>query len=394
MATTVGSFAATPVSMRAASGAWINYAVLFAATSAVVGVIWDISWHRTIGRDTFWTPAHMAIYLSGIVAGSTCGWLVLRTTFFGSPDERAAGVTFWGFRGPLGAWLCIWGAIAMIVSAPFDNWWHNAYGLDVQVLSPPHSLLALGFTAIELGALLFLVARQNRVADRRDRGSAATRSLPILVAYGMGVLLCNFYIMGFEYIAFPNDMHKGTFYIIGSAVFPLILVAAARASRLRWPATTAAAVYMLIHLLMIWILPLFAATPKLAPIYNPVTHMVPPPFPILMVVPALAIDLVVHRFRGANDWVRALAAAAAFVLTFAVTQWFFAIFLISPASENPIFGIQRWNYNSRVGAWVHEFWDPETSPVTAATFAVALALAFISGRIGLWWGQWMTRVVR
>ena len=123
---------------------WHLTAVLFAATSVVVGVIWDISWHRSIGRDTFWTPAHLAIYLGGIVAGLACGWLVLRTTFAGTSEERAATVRFWGFRGPLGAWVCIWGAIAMITSAPFDNWWHDAYGLDVKVLSPPHVLLALG----------------------------------------------------------------------------------------------------------------------------------------------------------------------------------------------------------------------------------------------------------
>ena len=48
-------------------------------------------------------------------------------------------VRFWGFRAPLGAWVAIWGAFAMLTSAPFDDWWHNAYGLDVKVLSPPHS---------------------------------------------------------------------------------------------------------------------------------------------------------------------------------------------------------------------------------------------------------------
>src|ERR1700674_623911 len=53
----------------------------FAATSVVVGVVWDISWHRSIGRDTFWTPDHLAIYLGGALAGASCGWLVLRTTF-------------------------------------------------------------------------------------------------------------------------------------------------------------------------------------------------------------------------------------------------------------------------------------------------------------------------
>ena len=144
---------------------WPLWAVAFASTSVIAGILWDISWHRTIGRDSFWTPAHMAIYLGGVVAGLSCGWLVLYTTFAGTARDRsrdrAAGVSFWGFRGPLGAWLCIWGALAMIVSAPFDDWWHNAYGLDVEILSPPHVVLAAGIYGIGIGAMLMVLARQN-----------------------------------------------------------------------------------------------------------------------------------------------------------------------------------------------------------------------------------------
>ncbi|HYR31006.1 MAG TPA: hypothetical protein VEO93_03740, partial [Gemmatimonadales bacterium] len=66
--------AAAPGSRPAAQVPWYLIAVLLAATSTVVGVIWDISWHRTIGRDTFWTPAHMAIYLGGVLAGCACGF--------------------------------------------------------------------------------------------------------------------------------------------------------------------------------------------------------------------------------------------------------------------------------------------------------------------------------
>ena len=51
---------------------WYVAATLVAATSAKVGIIWDISWHRSIGRDTFWTPAHAAIYLGGVLAGLAC----------------------------------------------------------------------------------------------------------------------------------------------------------------------------------------------------------------------------------------------------------------------------------------------------------------------------------
>ena len=325
---------------------------------------------------------------SGIVAGLSCGYLVLRTTLAGAPDAQARAVSFWGFRGPLGAWLCIWGALAMIVSAPFDDWWHNAYGLDVKVLSPPHAILALGFTAIQLGALVMTVAHQNRAEH------AHTPRYGLLAAYGMGVLLCNVYIMGFEYIAFPNDMHKAAFYQITAAVFPVILAASARVARLAWPATTAAAAYMGIHVAMILILPLFPAQPMLAPIYNPVTHMVPPPFPILLVVPALAVDVLERRLATTNDWLRAAAVAPAFVALMFVTQWYFSMFLISPASENALFGVARWNYDSRLGPWVHEFWEPGRDPVTLLALGIAVALAFASARLGFAWGSWLTRVRR
>src|SRR5579862_4398550 len=81
--------------------------LIFAATSIVVGVLWDISWHRTIGRDTFWTPAHMAIYLGGLLGGCLGGWLVLRTSFIDSGKARTASVRIWGLHAPLGAWVAI-----------------------------------------------------------------------------------------------------------------------------------------------------------------------------------------------------------------------------------------------------------------------------------------------
>jgi hypothetical protein len=366
---------------------WVISAVLFAATSAVVGVIWDISWHRTIGRDTFLTPAHLAIYLSAIVAGLSCGYVVLKTTFAGTAEERAAGVSFWGFRGPLGAWVCIWGTIAMITSAPFDDWWHNAYGLDVKILSPPHAVLALGFTTIQIGALLMVLAQQNRAGVPRPR-------LAALGAYGMGILVLNTTIMAFEYIAFPNRAHTALYYQVAAGILPILLVAVSRAVRLSWPATIAAAVYMGVTMLMLWILQLFPAQPKLAPIYNPVTHMVPPPFPLLLVIPAVAIDWLMRRPARLNDWLRAPLVAVAFLAVLFGVQWMFAGFLLSPASENFIFGTQRWDYSSRPREWTHQFWDLDQNPVTVRGLLIAAAIATVSARIGLWWGSRLSRVQR
>src|SRR5687768_9071713 len=87
---------------------WPLYALLVASLAITVGLMWDISWHRSIGRDSFFSPPHMLEQLAAVIAGLGCGWIVLRTTFAGTPEERARGVRFWGFVGPLGAWVAIW----------------------------------------------------------------------------------------------------------------------------------------------------------------------------------------------------------------------------------------------------------------------------------------------
>src|SRR5204863_8206234 len=38
-------------------------AVLVAAALIAVGLTWDIAWHRSVGRDTFWTAPHVVEYL-------------------------------------------------------------------------------------------------------------------------------------------------------------------------------------------------------------------------------------------------------------------------------------------------------------------------------------------
>jgi multisubunit Na+/H+ antiporter MnhB subunit len=362
-----------------------------------MGVLWDISWHSTIGRDTFWTPAHLLTYIGGLVPGLTCGWLALKTHFFGTAEEQGASVRLWGFRAPLGAWLVIWGSFTMLLSAPFDNWWHNAYGLDVKILSPPHTVLAVGMLAVALGVLLLMVSWQNRTAPE----SPLAAHLFVFVA---GVLL----LMGAIFLterSLPNNQHSARFYIVSSTSYPLYLVAVARASRLRWPATITASVYMGLVLIMMWILPCFEAQPKLAPIFNPVDHMVPPAFPLLLIVPAIAIDLIVRYFRRPEmpltfsrflrDTALAVPLGIIFTALLLAAQWHFSKFLISPASENWFFaGSHFFPYTSNNGTWRHKFWDLQEDPVTFKRVLVAMLWAILFCRIGLGFGSWMAKVRR
>ena len=372
------------------------WAVLAGGTSIAIGILWDISWHRTIGRDTFWTPAHLAIYLGGLLGGLTCGWLVIRTTFFGTHQERAAAVRLWGFHAPFGAWVTIWGTLAMLTSAPFDNWWHNAYGVDVKILSPPHTVLALGMWAVVLGALMLLLREQNLAPP----GQAEPGSRLFLYASGLVIVMSSVFLIERSW---PNQQRTGIFYQMSAATFPVYLLGLARASKFRWGATLIALTYMAIVAVMAWILPLFPGHPRLGPIRNPVTHFVPLPFPLLLVVPALGIDLArywIGQDRSwRRDWLLVLLAGSLFFGLFLVTQWFFSAFLISRAAENWFFAADRhWGYREGAGQWHRQFWSEvnpaQNSPLTIRKTLVALALSIVASRVGLWLGNWMARVRR
>jgi len=372
--------------VAAARAPWSIYAVLFASLSVILGVIWDISWHRSIGRDTFWTPAHLAIYLGGVVAGLTCGWVALTTTFGGSETDRASAVRFWGFRAPFGAWVCIWGAFAMVTSAPFDDWWHNAYGLDVKIISPPHMLLAAGIAAIQCGAMLMALAWQNRAIGNRSH-------LGRLYLLGAGLLLLLVATVATEHTQ-RWDMHQAHFYEVSAAVFLFFILSAARASVARWPATTIVSVYTVLTLFMLMLMPLFPAQPLLGPIYVQIDRFMPTDFPLLLIVPALALDLLMQRTRRRmNDWLFAAVASVVFVGAFLAVQWPFADFLMTPLARNWFFVSHRMPYS--VDPSFQARWYVLKPPDNLAVgLPIALALGYASARCGLWWGNWMARVQR
>src|SRR6476620_3591597 len=76
----------SPRVARGDRGGWLAYVVVFAAVCVMIGVYWDISWHMSIGRDTFWTPAHLLIQSGGLLAGFASGFVAIKSTFW--PSDR------------------------------------------------------------------------------------------------------------------------------------------------------------------------------------------------------------------------------------------------------------------------------------------------------------------
>lgn len=374
-------------SAEAASIPWPIWFIVGGIASGMIGGIWDISWHMSIGRDTFWTPAHIFIQLTGVLAGIACAYAILGTTFSRSAQARGAAVQVLGFYAPVGAFIAVWGCVAMLASAPFDDWWHRAYGLDVKIVSPPHVLLSFGSFCVKAGAMAWIASIMNQAQDAlRNR----LKWIFLLVgAAGVAHLS----VMAIE-PTWPTNMHTATCYLAVALVIPSMLIATGWGAAHRWGCTIAASVYTAVGLAEEWILPLFPAEPKLGPVYHNMHHLIPLHFPLLLIVPAFVTDLLLRKLKDRPLWLKALWIGPAFVLSFFVVQWPFADFLMSPASRNWIFGTGYFAYMDPAGFLYDPYKFIPAEPTFLLRMVFAVVAAVVTVRLGLAWGDWMRRVRR
>ena len=129
----------------------------------VLGALWLSGvyldgWAHTHGRvdETFFTPWHAVLY---------AGYLVLACVLVGRWAWSVRRGAPWYRAMPDGYGASLVGVACWIVGGPFDAVWHELFGFEADVealLSPAHTILALGFGLMVSGPL--------RAALLRPRG--------------------------------------------------------------------------------------------------------------------------------------------------------------------------------------------------------------------------------
>src|SRR5918992_1527353 len=135
------------------------------ATLLLVGAVstyWDIATHIDAGRERFLTPAHIGIYSAVLISAIAIALSGLADHFrVGDSFLTALRHPFRNLRPGIG--VAGAGMLTTLVAAPFDNAWHEIYGIDVTIWSPPHLLAIFGIAAASLGlAALAAPAVQGR----------------------------------------------------------------------------------------------------------------------------------------------------------------------------------------------------------------------------------------
>ena len=144
--------------------AWI---VLYLLLQTELGLAWDRQWHDLVGRDQFWIPPHIMMYTGIAGTGLIALFVVLVDTLryhqkkAGVDDSSTVGI-LWLFHAPLGFILVGFGTLIDLIAAPFDNYWHELYGIDVTLWSPFHLMGTLGAIIAGIGIIYAFASEAAR----------------------------------------------------------------------------------------------------------------------------------------------------------------------------------------------------------------------------------------
>lgn len=171
-----------------------GFAVLMAGIIEGLGAQWDIQWHTVVGPDTFFTAPHLMLYV-GIASGGIAALVVVLRNTLASPGRAAVTgrtIQVFGTTAPVGFLIAGLGAAGQLLYGLTDLWWHEVYGFDATLTSPPHVAMSLCSVTTAIGSIVvFAALRRYRpgriglaVATANVLSGATTPALALLPFIG------------------------------------------------------------------------------------------------------------------------------------------------------------------------------------------------------------------
>jgi NAD(P)-dependent dehydrogenase (short-subunit alcohol dehydrogenase family) len=299
---------------------------------AVLGFIWDVSWHVDVGRDEFlFSPPHMFLLLGlGMIGVAGVVGITLATA-----EQATAGWRIGRWQVPYGAGAMAVAGAAALLGFGVDELWHQAYGLDVTMWSPPHLTMISAAVFSGLATWITYAEAGPNAANRQTRW--------VLGGLAPGILLIALSAWQLEYdlgIAQWQTLAQPVLIAIAGA----FALTAARAALGRGGALITVAHFVVIRAL----LSLVSAT---------VWDVTPPRFPLY------------------------LGAAVAVELAFAVTarRPGMVTFLMAGAGVGTLGLAAEW---AGTHLWMPHAWQPGLFPRILLATAAAVAAAVLGGAFG------------
>jgi hypothetical protein len=201
-----------------------------------IGGAWDIQWHVEIGRDSLWIPPHLVVmiaFVGGVIL--VVGWTAYETWLAASGHEQPHTVRIGPFRAPLPVFAILIGYIAALASAGLDEWWHETFGIDATLWSPPHLLIMACTMIVDYSLILGISASARRLGYPFTWKSPLFWGLVLTGAYAfesVNFQMGEAFIVGFRHGGV--GLYGLLYPLMVGAFLPLCLVTIIRLARRFW----------------------------------------------------------------------------------------------------------------------------------------------------------------
>jgi hypothetical protein len=264
------------------------------------GVYFDTAWHRTVGRDTFWSLPHLFIYGGGFLVWTSDVIAIALATRGRLADLGGIVLRAGPVRLPLGFAVSALGTAVIVLAVPTDLTWHAVFGKDLLIWSPPHLQGVVGGAIGTLGILFAIAGQKGRGVFAHIALWRVAMLLPLV-----GLLHYVHWSLA-HYTIFPWTRTPDFYPYVVALTVPMIVVAGARAVG-PWAPTWAGLLF-------------FAAVVVIDAGIGLIGFGRPAVTPIFA-IPAAAVSLFyVAMRRGTERLVLALAAGAVFTLAFVAME--------------------------------------------------------------------------
>ena len=272
----------------------IYFLISIGVSLEIGGANWDIVWHGSKNVESFLTPPHAVIY-TGVAL--TIASIVFRLALFSivaiketNLKMSISNILKSQLILPFSLKICIIGAMLQLTAGPFDFWWHSNFGFD-GLLSPPHSVLAIGMLLVGLGTLtgIYKQCKTNSFSSYAGRVCLAISfGVFLMVAVGLMLMFTLPFSKG-QYFNFNPDPFSAIFaaIVLMPFVMGLCLFSISSSTKIPFIFTSISATIITIQ----------ASATIISNSYFVELF----PFYVLNILPAIVLDVILLKYKNHKD---------------------------------------------------------------------------------------------
>lgn len=183
-----------------------------------IGLSIDLQWHVDVGRDQMFTPPHVMILAGLFPAMIVSALFLIWTTRDYHRGIAVSGLKIGPFVAPIVIWMTFMGQLTIMFGGVFDDYWHAQYGLDVNILTPPHFWTISGGMVAELGTIILACQLLKMSNQQQENENKFVLTLALLSIWA---LLIHLYFSAGNFL----DSRQVIFELAGLEVLPHLAVA-------------------------------------------------------------------------------------------------------------------------------------------------------------------------